>query len=132
MKKKYVGGCHCGQVPYEADIDLSTGTFKCNCDICTKKRMWGAVASPEDFRLVSGEVHLKEYRPYGIHHMFCERCGIHSFAWGVNPDPGGKFYVVCVACLDNVEPTELVDAPVAYFDGRNDKYQSPPKETSYL
>jgi hypothetical protein len=132
MKKKYVGGCHCGFVRYEADIDLSAGTFKCNCEICTKKRMWGAIASPRDFQLLSGEPHLKEYHPNGIHHLFCERCGVHSFAWGENPDLGGKFYAVMVACLDNVDPSELIEAPVIYFDGRHDNYQSPPAETRHL
>ena len=134
MKKTYAGGCHCGAVRFEADIDLSEGTIKCNCSICTKVRSWFALVKPEEFRLLSGEADLTEYlfNTRSIHHLFCKHCGVRSFGWEDSPELGGKHYAVHVNCLDNVDIDELVNAPVTYFDGRNDNWQSPPAETRHL
>jgi hypothetical protein len=134
MVKTYKGGCHCGAVRYEADIDLSKGTLKCNCSICTKARNWIVMVKPEAFRLLKGEGALADYQ-FGrkrVHHQFCKHCGIHSFGWADSPDFGGKTYAVNVMCLDNVETDELVKAPIRFVDGRNDNWQAPPAETRYL
>jgi hypothetical protein len=134
MKKTYVGGCHCGAVRYEADIDLSAGTLKCNCSICTKVRNWLAFVKPDDFRLVAGETEFTDYQ-FGtrrIHHLFCRHCGVHSFGWADAPEMGGMSYAVNVNCLDDVDIDELVSAPINYVDGRNDNWKSPPAETRHL
>ena len=133
MKKTYTGGCHCGKVRYEADIDLSAGTFKCNCSICTKVRNWIVSVKPDDFRLLSGEADLTDYQ-FGnkrIHHLFCRNCGVHSFGWANMPE-GGKFYAVNVSCLDDVDIDKLVNSPVTYVDGRNDNWKTPPDEIRHL
>lgn len=134
MKKTYNGSCHCGAVCYEADIDLSAGSNKCNCSICTKKRLWSIIIKPEAFRLLAGEAELTDYQfgSKSIHHLFCRRCGVSSFGWGDIPEIGGKFYSVNVACLDDGDIDELVNAPITYFDGRNDNWDSPPKEIQHL
>jgi len=134
MKKTYVGGCHCGKVRYETDIDLSAGTHKCNCSICSKVRNWLAFVKPEAFRLLAGEGELADYRfgAKNIHHLFCRNCGVHSFGWADMPEFGGKSYAVNVNCLDNADVDDLVNAPVTYADGRNDNWKSPPSETRYL
>ena len=75
---------------------------------------------------------LAEYQFGGrkIHHRFCKRCGLRPFSHG---EPGGKtFYAVNLACLDNVTPDELIQAPVAFVDGLHDDFKSPPKETRHL
>lgn len=131
MKKTYSGSCHCGAVRFEADIDLSKGTFKCNCASCTKTRMWGPVET-EAFRLLSGEADLTDYQPNRIHHVFCRHCGVRSFAWGEDPKLGGKFYVARISCLEGVDIDELVNAPITYFDGASDNYESAPDETRHL
>lgn len=132
MTRTYAGACHCSAVRFEADIDLSAGTFKCNCEMCTKTRMWGAIVKPEAFRLLGGASDLNDYQPDELHHVFCRHCGVRPFSWGDSPKTGGKFYAVRLACLDNVEVNELVDAPVTYYDGRNDNYESGPAETRHL
>jgi hypothetical protein len=134
MKKTYQGSCHCGRVRYEADIDLTEGTFKCNCSICTKARNWLTMVRPEAFRLLEGEAELSDYQ-FGagkIHHLFCRNCGVRSFGWGDIPELGGKVYAVNVMCLDDLDVEELLDAPVTCFDGRNDNWQEPPAETRHL
>lgn len=134
MKKTYRGSCHCGAVRYEADVDLNEGTFKCNCSICTKTRTWLATVQPDAFRLLAGNADLTEYQfnTKNIHHLFCTHCGVRSFGWGEDSEPGNKFYAIHVTCLDNVDLDELVNAPIAYVDGRHDNWRSPPTEIRHL
>ena len=130
MKKTYKGSCHCGAVRFEADIDLAEGTVRCNCSYCAKQRNWLAAVKADDFRLKAGNPELSEYQ-FGarkIHHQFCRRCGVRPYSWGV----GGTFYAINVACLDDVDVSELASAPVVYVDGRHDDFKNPPKETRHL
>lgn len=133
MKKTYTGGCHCGAVRFEADIDLSLGTFKCNCSICTMNRFWPVIVQPDSFRLLSGESELTEYlfNTRKNRHLFCKRCGVRAFGIGYAPD-GGQVYGVNVMCLDKLDIDELMSAPITYVDGRNDRWGSAPAEIRHL
>ena len=133
MKKSYQGSCHCGEVRFEADIDLSQGTFRCNCSICFKTRAWLAGIPASDFRLLSGEESLADYQ-FGqrrLHHRFCKHCGVRPFSKGRDAK-GNEFRAVRVNCLDDVNPQELIEAPVKYFNMLHDDFTSPPGETRHL
>jgi hypothetical protein len=133
MKRTYSGGCHCGAVRYDVEADLSQGTVRCNCSICSKGRAWLVAVDPADFRLLQGEGALSVYE-FGakqIQHLFCSTCGVKSFARGGGQD-GSKFVAIMVSCLDNVSAAELAQLPIIYVDGINDDLQSPPAEVRHL
>jgi len=135
MRKTYSGSCHCGVVRFEADLDVSAGTGKCNCSICSKTRLWLVNAKPEDFRLIAGEAELTDYRGANpvAHHLFCKHCGVHPFEWVDIPNMSGeKYFNINVACLDGLDIDELMAAPVSYYDGRNDNWGSRPSEVRHL
>jgi hypothetical protein len=133
MMKTYHGSCHCGTVSFEADIDFSKSTYRCNCSICAKTRYWAAIVAPEEFRLLAGEAELTEYlfNKRTNRHFFCKHCGVRSFGQGNSPE-FGQLYGISVNCLDDVTPEEIINAPITYVDGLHDNWHGAPAEIRHL
>jgi hypothetical protein len=114
--KTYGGGCHCGNVRYEATTDLGK-VLACNCSICSKKGHLLTFVPEDAFKLLAGEGEQQEYRFHTkkLAHLFCKTCGIASFATGAGPD-GKKMVAINVRCLDGVDVGSLT---VTSFDGKS-------------
>ena len=110
----YRGGCHCGQVAFEA-----TGTIEdvseCNCSICRKKGYVHWIIPRESFRLLTPVENIATYTfNTGVaQHYFCARCGIASF-YIPRSDPDK--IDVNLRCLDGIN---LSDFTLRKFDGQN-------------
>lgn len=103
----YSGGCQCGAISYEVDVDLES-TITCNCSRCQRMGFVLAFAPVEQFQLKSGEDKLTEYlfNNKMIRHLFCNICGVESFAYGNMPD-GSQTVAINVNCLSGVDPRSL-------------------------
>jgi hypothetical protein len=114
--KVYTGGCHCGQIRFEATADLSS-VIACNCSICSTRGLLLAFVPVQSFALRAGGEDLSEYRFHKkvIRHQFCRACGVEAFARGTAPD-GTEMIALNVRCLDGVDVAKLATTPV---DGRS-------------
>lgn len=114
--KKVSGGCHCGAVRFEAEADLST-VMECNCSHCAKKGFLLTFTPADNFKLLSGEDQLTEYRfnKKYIAHEFCSVCGVQAFGKGTTPD-GQPTAAVNVRCIDDIELAALNRTPI---DGKS-------------
>ncbi len=116
MTKTHTGGCHCGTVRFEVELTLDN-LVRCNCSICSKAGWLLAFAPEAAFTQERGHDDLRDYQ-FGnknIHHLFCTRCGVRSFGWGLDTD-GNKMYSINARCLDDVDLSEV---PTTDYDGKS-------------
>ena len=93
MIQTYRGGCRCGAVLYEMELDLAAPSRGA-------RSVWQPVVRPSAFRLVTGEDQLSGYQ-YGdaaMHHFFCIGCGGHAYSRQGESGLGQR-YVVDVLAL---------------------------------
>ena len=96
-EQHYDGGCHCGAVRYEVDLDLDKGSIRCNCSLCSKSRAWFAFTTADKF-------------------------GLHKDAEGVTP--AGYYYASNSFSTSEHGGTHL-DAPVHFAQGHQSVDQIP-------
>ncbi|EYF07283.1 GFA family protein [Chondromyces apiculatus] len=129
-KKKHTGSCHCGNLRYEAMIDLSAGGSGCNCSICTKLNGMWAYMKPHEFTLLSGEDSLGAYAwgsKVGARH-FCKNCGVQCFSRCNLEFMGGDFVSVNMNTLDDIDPSTVKPH---FWDGRHDNWQAGSRDTPW-
>jgi hypothetical protein len=120
--RKHTGGCHCGAVRFEAEIDASTGSM-CNCTICAKTAWVGKHVKPAAFRLLSGEADLSSYEWGGktMQRRFCKHCGVQCFGTGHLDVLGGDYVAVNLCTLDDFDLSRI---QLSYWDGRHNNWQA--------
>lgn len=113
---KYTGGCHCGKVKYEVEMNIDK-PLSCNCSICQMKGTLLSFAPVEQFKLLKGQDSLTDYQfnKKQIHHLFCSTCGVTSFAKGKTPT-GQEIRAINIRCLDGID---LEKFEIMKYDGRS-------------
>ena len=112
----YTGNCHCKKVTFEVEMSME-GIISCNCSYCSIKGLWLGFASPDTFKILSGEENLTTYKfnKHVIDHTFCKDCGTQAFSFGKGPD-GSSVVAVNVKALNGVDLSTLQVTP---YDGKN-------------
>lgn len=111
----YTGSCHCGNVKYQVEGELTSG-LACNCSICQRKGALLGFFPRSSMNLMTPEANMTTYtfNKHVIQHKFCKTCGIHAFGEGVDPQ-GNKVVAVNLNCFEDFD---LAALPVQHYDGR--------------
>ncbi|OEZ49438.1 MULTISPECIES: GFA family protein [unclassified Duganella] len=112
---KYQGSCHCGNVKFEAEGEI-TSAMSCNCSMCQRKGtlMW-FVPRPS-MHLLTPDANASTYlfNKHLIKHRFCPTCGISPYSEGVAPN-GDAMAAINIRCIEGID---LESIPVTHYDGR--------------
>jgi len=115
--KTFTGGCHCGQVRFEATSDLAMVTA-CNCSYLHQEgpafRVSGAeeLSAPRRRGKLAGNI-CSTSTPSGI--SSASIAGVDVFARGNRPD-GTEVVALNVSCIDGVDLSKIA---MTSIDGRN-------------
>ena len=93
---KIDGGCHCGNITYQAEIDPDQ-VYICHCTDCQSISgsvfRWAVSVAEEDFKLLTGEpkTYVKTAESGATsHQLFCPECA--SPLYSISIGDGPKFF----------------------------------------
>ncbi|HEY1228250.1 MAG TPA: GFA family protein [Ramlibacter sp.] len=112
----YRGSCHCGQVAYEVEGEL-TSALACNCSICQRKGslLWFVPSAQFTLKTPDANAGTYLFNKHLIKHRFCRTCGIHPYAEGRDPK-GNEMRAINIRCLEGID---LESVPLTHYDGRS-------------
>ncbi|HET9679959.1 MAG TPA: GFA family protein [Gammaproteobacteria bacterium] len=112
----YQGSCHCGNVAFEVEGDI-TQVMACNCSMCQRKGalLWFVPRDKLQLKTAEDKIGTYMFNKRAIKHRFCTSCGIHPYGEGTAPD-GSEMSAINVRCLDEVDIDSI---PVKQIDGRS-------------
>lgn len=112
---KFQGSCHCGQIAFEVEGEISEVT-SCNCSICQRKGtlMWFVSRQAMTLLTPSEKMSTYTFNKHVINHRFCPTYGIHPFGEGT-ASSGQEMAAINVSCLEGVD---LAALKVRNFNGR--------------
>lgn len=101
MRTTYEGSCHCGDVRFEVDLDISHVRV-CDCTLCRKRGALNHRVDDEYFRLLTplDDLTLYQWHTKTAKDYFCARCGILPFR---RPRTAPHLWTVNIRCLDTVD-----------------------------
>lgn len=115
--KKYTGGCHCGKVRFEVEMDEPKAGMTCNCSYCSKKGTVLTFVPATNFKITEGEENLTHYHfnKNVVDHSFCKICGTQAFGQGKGPD-GVETAAINLRCIDDID---LHTLEISEFNGKD-------------
>ena len=128
--KKHTGGCHCGAVRFEVELDLGAGGSMFNCTVCTRIAAVAAIVKPAAFRQIAGEDSVSTYE-WGAkisRRRFCKHCGVHCFGDGHLAEIGGDYVSINLNCLDDFDRGTIA---IRHWDGRHNNWEGGMRETPW-
>ena len=112
------GGCHCGAVAFQVQVQPPVAVQRCNCSMCTRTGFVHLIVPASAFTLEQGEDALTDYRFNSgtAVHRFCSKCGVKSF-YVPRSNPDG--FSVNLHCLDDAPALDSDAFEWSDFDGEH-------------